>query len=620
MYVIGTAGHVDHGKSTLVQALTGIDPDRLREEKERGMTIDLGFAWLRLPSGEELSIVDVPGHQRFVNNMLAGVGGIDVALLVIAADESVMAQTREHIAILDLLRVDRGIVAITKSDLVDSDWMELVSADAVEVLKGTTLEGSPVVAVSGATGDGLAGLLSTIETLLHDTPIRKDLGRPRVPVDRSFTMSGFGTVVTGTLVDGSLAVGDQVELVPGGEKTRIRGLQTHQNKIDRATPGRRIAVNLTGMGHQRIARGDVLTSPGWLKPTSAMDVYLKVISDSPRPVRHNMFATVHTGSSETVARVRLLERDEAKPGESTWAQLKLDRPISAVKGDYYVIRSNSITLGGGKVVDPHARRHRRNYEPILQRLSLMERGSEREIILKSIESSEPSEFTEIVNRANLQAALAVTELTVMATERLIVIVGGKRAGPGAYIYSASGWSQVVNKTRTLLCDFHVKFPLRKGFPKEELRSRLGMTSQVFGYVMDLLIQENVLVDEGPVLRLPGHVQEVSEDLSRSLNEYLEVLESSPYSPPTDFIADGEVVNLLVDQGKVVKVSDNIVFSSSAYDHMVGQISCYIDEQGQISVADVRDLFGTSRKYALALLDHMDKQRITRRVGDFRVLR
>ena len=620
MYVIGTAGHVDHGKSTLVHALTGIDPDRLREEKERGMTIDLGFAWLRLPNGEELSIVDVPGHQRFVNNMLAGVGGIDLALLVVAADESVMPQTREHLAILDLLRVDHGLVAVTKADLVDSDWLELVSADVTEALKGTTLEGSPVVAVSGTTGDGLEDLLSTIEALLQDTQPRKDLGRPRLPIDRSFTMSGFGTVVTGTLVDGCLAVGDEIELVPGGEKTRIRGLQTHQNKIERATPGRRLAVNLTRVDHHDVARGDVLTSPGWLEPTTAMDVHFKVIPNAPRPVRHNMFATVYTGSSETVARVRLLEKQEAKPGDSTWAQLKLDRPIAAVKGDYYVIRSSSTTLGGGNVVDPHARRHRRNYEPVLQRLDLMEKGTEREVILKSIERSEPAEFQELVNRANLQAAPARTELSEMASEKLVMILGSNGVGSGSFVYTATGWSSLSKKAREFLSVFHKKFPLRKGVPKEELRSRLGMTAQVFGYATDRLALEGVLAEDGTVVRLPDHVQEASGDLKRSVEEYLEVLESSPYSPPTDSPADAEVVNLLVDQGKVVKVSDSVVFSAAAYQQMVDGISHYIGDRGEITVADVRDMFDTSRKYALALLDHLDKQRITRRVGDARVLR
>ena len=294
MYVIATAGHVDHGKSTLVQAMTGIDPDRLIEEKERGLTIDLGFAWLTLPSGKETSIVDVPGHERFVSNMLAGVSGIDLALLVVAADESVMPQTREHLAILDLLSVRRGLVAITKRDLVDDAWLELVMADVEDALEGTTLDGSTMVPVSAATGDGLDDLVSAIDSQLQETDSRKDLGRPRLPIDRSFSMSGFGTVVTGTLIDGSVSVGQEVELVPSGHRSRIRGLQSHKHKLDSVPPGRRTAANLAGIAPSAVARGDVLTTPGWLRPTDAMDVHLRVIPDAPRAVRHNMFVTVHT--------------------------------------------------------------------------------------------------------------------------------------------------------------------------------------------------------------------------------------------------------------------------------------------------------------------------------------
>ena len=385
MFVIGTAGHVDHGKSTLVERLTGIDPDRLREEKERGMTIDLGFAWLRLPGGDEVSIVDVPGHERFVNNMLAGVGGIDLALLVVAADESVMPQTREHTAILDLLQVDRGLAVITKSDLVDDEWLELVKADVDDLLEGTSLEGSPALAVSATTGDGIAELAAAIEARLGETEPRRDLGRPRMAVDRSFTMSGFGTVVTGTLIDGILAVGQSVEIVPTGRVSRIRGLQSHKQKVDSIGPGNRVAANVAGISQGDVARGEVVTVPGWLAPSTAMDVRLQVIPGASRAVRHNMFATVHVGSSETVGRVRLLDCDRAEPGDSAWAQIKFEQPQAVVKGDCFVVRSNHETLGGGRVVDPHAKRHRRNYAPLLERLAVMEAGSDRDVLIKAIE-------------------------------------------------------------------------------------------------------------------------------------------------------------------------------------------------------------------------------------------
>ena len=420
MFVIGTAGHVDHGKSTLVERLTGIDPDRLREEKERGMTIDLGFAWLTLPGGDEVSIVDVPGHERFVNNMLAGVGGIDLALLIVAADESVMPQTREHTAILDLLQVERGLAVVTKRDLVDDEWLELVQADVEDLLEGTSLEGSPVLAVSATTGEGVAKLTAAIEARLGETEPRRDLGRPRMAVDRSFTMSGFGTVVTGTLIDGSLAVGQSVEIVPTGRTSRVRGLQSHKRKVDSIGPGNRVAANVAGISQGDVQRGEVLTVPGWLAPSEAMDVRLQVIPGASRAVRHNMFATVHVGSSETVGRVRLLDRDRAEPGDLAWAQIKFEQPQAVVKGDCFVVRSNHETLGGGRVVDPHAKRHRRNYAPLLERLAVMEAGSDRDVLVKGIEASEPVDLRELARRANMEPGAVVSEIKQMASERLVV--------------------------------------------------------------------------------------------------------------------------------------------------------------------------------------------------------
>ena len=620
MYVVGTAGHVDHGKSTLVERLTGIDPDRFREEKERGMTIDLGFAWLRLPSGNEVSIIDVPGHERFVSNMLAGVGGIDLALLVVAADESVMPQTREHLNILDLLQIEQGLVAITKKDLVDEDWLELVAADVENVLKDTTLEGAPIVSVSAMTGDGLPELVATMDDLLQQAFAKKDLGRPRLPVDRSFTISGFGTVVTGTLIDGNLSVGQEVELVLSGETTRIRGLQTHKTKQEQASPGSRVAANLTGIQYEEISRGEVMTTPGWLKPTNAMDVRLRIIPDAPHPIRHNMFVTVHTGSNEVIGRVRLLEKQRAEPGDTTWAQLKLDTPLAVVKGDYFVIRSNRTTLGGGSIVDTHTRRHRRMHQPILDRLEVMAQGSDRDMLLKTIEMSEPGEFRTLVNRANLEPEAAKSELEAMASEKLVVTLGRRAVGPGVFVYSAGGWGKVAEKARAYLKDYHRRFPLRNGAPKEELRSRLGMQPQIFTNALPMLQGEGVLAEEGTSVRLTEHRPQFQDSQHETVRAYLKLLDSDPYSPPTDSPIDPEVLNVLATEGKVVKVSDTVVFSNSAYQEMVDRISAHIKERGEITVADVRDLFGTSRKYALALMDYLDQQRITRRVGDIRVLR
>ena len=620
MYVIGTAGHVDHGKSTLVEALTGIDPDRLREEKERGMTIDLGFAWLQLPSGNETSIVDVPGHERFVNNMLAGVGGIDLALLVVAADESVMPQTREHLAILDLLRVERGLVAITKRDLVDDDWLELVTVDVEETLEGTALEGATIYPVSAMTGEGLPDLISAIDSMLDDTPPKRDVGRPRLPIDRAFTISGFGTVVTGTLIDGKITTGQDVELIVAGKSTRIRGLQTHKKGQTEAQPGTRVAANIINVSQDDIERGEVLTTEGWLRPTDAMDVRLRVIPDAPHPLRHNMYITVHTGSSEVVGRLRLLEEDALQPGETGWAQIKLESPLAVVKGDYYVIRSNRTTLGGGNIVETHARRHRRRHSPTIERLSMMELGSTQDVLLKTIEFSEPSEFGELINRANMGADTVQSELETMAAENLVVPLGSASIGRGSYLFTAGGWNGVVEKSQQSLEAFYRQFPLRRGAPKEELRSRLGMTTQVFNLAFTKLLQQDVVEEDGALVRLPGYEPTLSDGQNEQVNAYIRTLESDPFSPPTDARMDDEVLNLLDEQGKVVRVSETVVYSAEAYEQMVEIVSEYIRENGEISVANVRDVLGTSRKYALALMDYLDHKRITRRVGDARVLR
>ena len=615
MHVIGTAGHVDHGKSTLVHALTGIDPDRLQEEKERGLTIDLGFAWMPLSDGGEVSIVDVPGHERFVNNMLAGVGGIDLALLVVAADESVMPQTREHLAILDLLNVGRGLVAVTKSDLVDDEWLELVTAEVEDVLEGTTLEGVPIIPVSASTGEGLPELTATVEALLQDTGSRKDLGRPRLALDRAFTMSGFGTVVTGTLVDGTLSVGQEIEALPRRLASRIRGLQSHKRTLDTAPPGTRVAANLVGLSQDDLRRGDVLTVPGWLTPTDAVDVHLRVIEDAPRPLRHNMLLTVHTGSSEALARLRLLERQRAEPGESAWAQLKFETPVAVVKDDFFVVRSNRATLGGGSVVDTHARRHRRNHQPTLDRLTTMEQGTTRDILLNTIERSEPADVDDLPGRANMEAGTVRSELEEMAHAGVVVLLRS-----GKSVFTEGGWEALERKARDFLAGYHESYPLRKGAPKEELRSRIGLSPAVFPDALRVLQDNGTVVEDGPVVYLAGHSRKLTAGQERAVDDYLELLESQPFSPPTEPVPDAEILALLADEGRVVRAGDTVVFAASAYSEMAGAVVERIRTDGPIAVGDVRDMFGTSRKYALALLEHLDRERVTRREGDARVLR
>ena len=374
---IGTAGHVDHGKSALVKALTGIDPDRLKEEKEREMTIDLGFAWLTLPSGAVVSIVDVPGHESFIKNMLAGIGGIDAVLFVVAADEGIMPQTREHLDILDLLHMEHGVVAITKADLVkDDEWLELVIEDVARLVESTALTGAEIVPVSAVTGQGLSSLLGKLDQLLERVPGKRDVGKPRLPVDRVFVMPGFGTVVTGTLIDGGLAVGQEVEILPSGVQARIRGLQTHKQKLEATGPGGRVAVNLGGISSDQMKRGDVLTLPGQLRNSALIDARLRLLASAPRRLKHNVEVEFYSGSAQIGARVRLLDDEAIVQGQEGWVQFRLSTPTALVRGDHFIIRQPSpgLTIGGGMVIDPTPqRRHRRFRQDVVQRLEALSR-------------------------------------------------------------------------------------------------------------------------------------------------------------------------------------------------------------------------------------------------------
>src|SRR5215208_4201142 len=488
MRVIGTAGHVDHGKSTLIQALTGIDPDRLQEEKERGMTIDLGFAWLRLPGGQEVSIVDVPGHERFIHNMLAGVGGIDIALLVVAADEGIMPQTREHLQILDLLGIPSGVIAITKRDLVDQEWLDLVTAEVEETVAGTVLEGAPIVPVSATTGAGLDELIAVLERLLGRGRAHPDGGAPRLPIDRVFTIAGFGTVVTGTLIDGELRVGQEIEIQPSGRRTRIRGLQSHKKKVDRAPAGTRVAVNVTGVATDELARGEVLTAVGALRPTRVVDVKLRVLESLPKPLVHNAALTFHTGAAETTAKAALLDRQQLEPGESGWAQLRLADDVALAKGDLFIVRlpSPSLTVGGGTIVEPHPRRHRRFQERVLERLAVLEQGSPDQIVLQQLQAREPSELGALIGRTGLAVAEG-REVVVRLVEggEVLALTSGKAVvGSQTLIVSRLGWERLVDQVRGGLASYHRAYPLRRGMPKEELRTRLGIDARTFGRLLE----------------------------------------------------------------------------------------------------------------------------------------
>lgn len=627
MHVIGTAGHVDHGKSTLVQALTGINPDRLREEQEREMTIDLGFAWLTLPNGESVGIVDVPGHRDFIENMLAGVGGIDAALFVIAADEGVMPQTREHLAILDLLRIPGGVVALTKIDLIDDpDWLELVQADVSEALQGTVLDGAPIIPVSARTGQGLSELTAALQEVLARTPPRPDRGRPRLWIDRVFTIGGFGTVVTGTLVDGHLEVGQEVEILPRGLRARIRGLQTHKTRIQRAVPGSRVAINLTGISKQDLARGDLVTTPGWLRPTTLTDVRLDLLRDAPFPLKHNAFVKFFCGSAETVARVRLLGTETLAPGESGWVQLELDDPLPLVRGDRFIIRvpSPAVTVGGGEVVDPNpGRKHRRFRPEVLARLETLARGTPAEVLLQTLERRGPLTVRDLIEVSGLGEAAPEALAELFSTGDAVVLDAVPEPAPARLVVSRSWWSATTARMRDELAAYHARYPLRPGMSREELRSALRLDPRAYNGLLARAAADGLIVDEAATVRLPEHQVRFTPQQQQAVDDLLARFRAAPYATPSvkeaAALVGEEVLGVLLARGDLVQVSPEVLFLRETYEEMVERIRAHIQQQGSITLAQVRDLFQTSRKYAQALLEYLDGVGVTRRVGDERVL-
>ncbi|HEX5505393.1 MAG TPA: selenocysteine-specific translation elongation factor [Thermomicrobiales bacterium] len=623
MFVVGTAGHVDHGKSTLVKALTGIDPDRLREERERAMTIDLGFAWLTLPGGREVSVVDVPGHERFIKNMLAGVGGIDAALLVVAADEGPMPQTAEHLAILDLLGIGRGLVALTKRDLVDGDWLDLVREETRERLAGTALADVPLVAVSAVTGEGLDELLAALDRVLDGAPPRAATGRPRLPIDRVFTISGFGTVVTGTLSDGILAVGQEVEIVPAGRRGRIRGLQSHRTKVTEAQPGSRVAVNLAGLAVDELRRGDVLTAPGWLAPTDRLDAHLALTADAPVELEQNDEVDFFLGADEVPARVTLLDTDRLRPGESGWVQLRLARPTAALKGDRFIVRrpSPGITIGGGAIVDAHPRRHKRFQAAALDALATLERGTPDELLLQALAAG-PLDLKTLGERAHLPAETLRDALAATVADGRATLLAGDPAAPhpADVVAAAPVWAALRARMAAILGGHHAQFPLRRGMSKEEFRSRLGLTPRIYEAAAAAALREGAAASDGATFRLPAHRITFTPAQQEIVDRYLAALAVQPYAPPSpaEFGVPPDVLAALAETGAVVRVDEAVAFAPAAYDALVAETLRLIDEEGTITLARFRDRFDTSRKYAQAVLEHFDQAHLTRRVGDARV--
>ena len=630
MRVIGTAGHVDHGKSTLIAALTGTHPDRLKEEQAREMTIDLGFGWLTLPNGEEIGIVDVPGHRDFIENMLAGVGAIDAALLVIAVDEGVMPQTREHLAILDLLQIPSGVIVETKADLItDKDWLEALETDIRDAVKGTVLEKAPLVRVSARTRSGLPQLLTVLSNVLGEQPARPDLGRPRLPIDRVFSMSGFGTVVTGTLSDGHLAVGEEIQLLPSGLTGRVRGLQTHKKKEEHASPGSRTAVNISGIPTEQIQRGEILTRPGQYAATRRVDAKFRLLTSVSAPLQHNTEVKVFIGTAEVLGTLRLLGTEELAPGHEAWVQLELRDPLVTVRGDRYILRrpSPAETLGGGTIVDPQPKaRHKRFDEDVLKSLASLSKGSPSDVLLEAALSLNAAPLQEVILRSRLDPAEAAQASAELQESGMLISLEAASVGRAEdrLVIAQPHWRELREKAGSAISSYHGKFPLRRGMPREELKSRLNLSPRLLNALVGRLVSEQVLNDLGDTVALRSHTVRLDSAQQERAQTLLRKFAQEPYSPPTlkecQAMAGEELVNALIELRELVPVSAEVIFRKEDYDSMVASVRAALMEKGQITLAEVRDLFGTSRKYAQALLEHLDTIGITKRDGDFRRLR
>ena len=624
--VIGTAGHIDHGKSALVTALTGIDPDRLEEEKRRGMTIDLGFAHLDLPGGRRVGVVDVPGHERLVKNMLAGAAGLDLVLLVIAADEGVMPQTREHLDILRFLHVRRGLVVLNKIDLVrDEEWLALVEEDVRALCAGTFLEGAPVLRVSARMGAGLPELIAAIGRALEEAPARDALAPARLPVDRSFTMEGFGTVVTGTLWSGRIHASDVLELLPGRREVRVRQLQSHGASVAEAAAGQRVAVNLAGIAKDEVERGHVLASPGTIEPAGVLDVRIHLLRQAPALADRGR-VRLYIAADEVIGRVRLPDRDRLQPGESAVAQVVLDRPAVAVRGDPFVLRRYSpmTTIGGGEVIAAPAPLRRRGSAAAAE-ISALETSGLDARVLAAIRAAGPA-GTSIDALAPLLGEgrdRVAAEAEALRSAGQLLVVRGR-------LFAEVVAAGVRDATLRALAAYHAEAPWRAGAPRDELKARAfaGGDDRLYGHVFDALVEAGDIEVSGALVRARGFTPRrtpAEESAARAIeNAYRE----GRYAPPDradrlgrtpDRAAAERAFTALLDAGVLIDAGAGVVFHRDVLDDVETRVRAHIERHGEITVASLRDTLGSSRKFTLVLLEYFDARHVTRRVGDKRVL-
>ena len=625
MYVLGTAGHVDHGKSTLVKALTGIDPDRLKEEKDRQMTIDLGFAWYQLPSGNEVGIVDVPGHRDFIDNMLAGVGGIDAVLLIIAGDEGVMPQTREHLAILKLLKIQHGIIVLTKVDLVeDPEWLDLVEADIRNLVKGSFLAGAKIMRVSAYTNEGLAELSQAIENLLLECPPKRNSGKPRLPIDRVFSLKGFGTVVTGTLLNGEFHSGQPVEILPGGRSSRIRGIQSHKKKVEIALPGTRTAINLIGVEKEEIKRGQVVISPGDYSPTRRIDAKIEMLPEASGKLAHNDFLKCFINTAQSIVRVRVIGKKEINPGEDGWVQLEFEDEVVLDNGDNFILRrpSPAETIAGGVVLSTRSvKRYKRFADESLEKMTLMDSGSDEEILLSNLDKSGIINRQEFLKVSGFEADKTSQLIAALVPDEVVLVEAA--GSKDSLLISRTNWAILKEKIGGVYSDYYRQHPLRKGMPRKALWELLKIPQRSFNLILEQLITEEVLVETNGKIGLTNHEINFSEDEQANIQAILAEFSANPLQPPSlreerEKYGD-DLISAMIDKVYLIALEDDIAILPQTAEKIRADTIAYFKREATITLGQFRDLFQTSRKYALAFLEYLDKQNITTREGDVRKL-
>ncbi len=625
--IVGTAGHIDHGKTVLVKALTGIDADRLEEEKRRGITIDIGFAHLEVRgrNGETLRLgfVDVPGHERFVRNMLAGIGGIDLVLLVIAADESIKPQTREHFDICRLLSIQRGITVLTKSDTVDNETLDVVRLEVEDFLRGSFLENAPIIPVSSLTGVGLDTLKQVLANVAAEVPTRDSEALARLPIDRVFTIKGFGTVVTGTLVSGAIRKEDELEVFPAGRRVRVRGVQVHGAAAEKAMAGQRTALNLAGPSTEDLSRGMMLAPPDTFRTTDRVDVSLTLLS-SARPLKERARVHLHTYTSETIAEVRLYGRRQLEPGQGGYAQLRTSDPLLLLPGDRFIVRQFSpvVTIGGGVVVDSSASIRKVPAEVTAAFLDKIETGAPGEVLSARVARRRESG----ISIADLVAETGWRPARIRSTAKELAQA---LVASGDLLISADAWQQLRKRLLTAIEDFHKANPLVPGISKQALREKLGLAEPVSNAVLVSLVRENKIQASADFVHLPGRGVVMKDDEAESKKIIEQAFSSAGLKVPAlaqvlaglkvDKVRAQKIVTLLLRDKTLVKVSDDLVFHRDALEQLRRQIGVYKAKSPNIDVGAFKDLTGVSRKYAIPLLEYLDRERVTKRVGDQRVI-